>query len=91
MIGRPIILVAHPIVLDEELQRQTRGRSVPVHVALRSRIILLAADWLQNLQLAAELNICGAGGFSRSASAACLKMRPGLAAHHRFSPPPSCR
>ena len=31
--------VAHPIVLDDatrkELQRQTRGRSVPVRVALR--------------------------------------------------------
>lgn len=53
--------VAQPIVLDEatrkELQRQSRGRSVPVRVALRSRIILLAADGLQNLQIAAELNI----------------------------------
>ena len=53
--------VADPIVLDEttrkELQRQTRRRSVPVRVALRSRIVLLAADGLQNLQIAAELNI----------------------------------
>ncbi len=53
--------VADPIVLDEttrkELQRQTRRGSVPVRVALRSRIILLAADGLQNLQIAAELNI----------------------------------
>jgi transposase len=53
--------VAHPIVLDEttrkELQRQTRRGSVPVRVAQRSRIILLAADGLQNLQIAAELNI----------------------------------
>ncbi len=53
--------VADPIVLDEttrkELQRQARRRSVPVRVALRSRIILLAADGLQNLQIAAELNI----------------------------------
>ncbi len=53
--------VADPIVLDEttrkELQRQTRRGLVPVRVALRSRIILLAADGLQNLQIAAELNI----------------------------------
>lgn len=53
--------VADPIILDEttrrELQRQTRRLSVPVRVALRSRIILLAADGLQNLQIAAELNI----------------------------------
>jgi transposase len=53
--------VADPIVLDEttrkELQRQSRRSSIPVRVALRSRIILLAADGLQNLQIAAELNI----------------------------------
>lgn len=33
------------------------GRSVPVRVAQRSRIVLLAADGLQNLQIAAELKI----------------------------------
>ncbi len=53
--------VADPIVLDEttrkELQRLVRRRSVPVRVALRSRIILLAADGLQNLQISGELNI----------------------------------
>ena len=53
--------VARPIVLDEttrkELQRQARGRSVPVRVALRSRIVLLAAEGLQNVQIGAELNI----------------------------------
>lgn len=53
--------VADPLVLDEttrkELQRQARRRSVPVRVALRSRIILLAAEGLQNVQIAAELNI----------------------------------
>lgn len=53
--------VARPIVLDEtthkELQRLARRRSVPVRVALRSRIVLLAADGLQNLQIAAELKI----------------------------------
>ncbi len=53
--------VAQPIMLDEttrgELHRQARGRSVPVRVALRSRIVLLAAEGLQNLQIGAELNI----------------------------------
>jgi transposase len=53
--------IAPPIVLDaatrKELHRQARGRSVPVRAALRSRIVLLAADGLQNLQIAAELNI----------------------------------
>jgi transposase len=55
------VRVAHPVVLDEttrkELQRQARSSSVPVRVALRSRIILLAADGLQNLQIAVELSI----------------------------------
>ena len=53
--------VARPIMLDEttrkELQRLARRRSVPVRVALRSRIILLAAEGLQNLQIAVELKI----------------------------------
>ena len=53
--------VAPPISLDEvtrkQLQQQARGRSVPVRVAMRSRILLLAADGLQNLQIAAELKI----------------------------------
>ena len=53
--------VAQPIVLDEttrkELQRLARRHSVPVRVALRSRIILLAAEGLQNLQIAAELKV----------------------------------
>ncbi len=46
--------VAQPIVLAETtrnaLQRLARRRSVPVRVALRSRIVLLAAEGLQNLQ-----------------------------------------
>ncbi len=41
----------------KELQRLARRRSAPVRVALRSRIILLAAEGLQNLQIAAELKI----------------------------------
>jgi DNA-binding CsgD family transcriptional regulator len=53
--------VAPPIVLDEatrkEPQQQARRRSVPVRLALRSRIVLLAADGSQNLQIGAELKI----------------------------------
>ena len=53
--------VAPSISLDEstrkQLQQQARRRSVPVRVAVRSRIVLLAADGLQNLQIGAELKI----------------------------------
>jgi transposase len=45
--------VAKPIVLNPEirrqLERQARGRSVPVRVALRSRSVLLAAEGKQNI------------------------------------------
>jgi hypothetical protein len=53
--------VAKPIVLEGEIRRkleleqQARGRSTPVRVALRSRIVLLAADGLQNEQIAAQM------------------------------------
>jgi transposase len=53
--------VGRLIALDEktrkELQKQARRRLLPVRVALRSRIVLLAAEGLQNLQIAAQLNI----------------------------------
>jgi transposase len=53
--------VAASILLDEstrrELQRQARRRLVPVRVALRSRIVLMAADGLLNMQIAGELRI----------------------------------
>ena len=53
--------VAAPVALDEatrkQLQQQARRRSVSVRVALRSRIVLLAADGLQNVQIGAELKI----------------------------------
>jgi hypothetical protein len=46
--------VARPIVLTPEsriqLERQARGRSVPMRVAVRSRIVLLAADGKQHKQ-----------------------------------------
>jgi transposase len=51
--------VAMPFVLEAEirwkLEQQARGRSSPVRVALRSRIVLLAADGLQNEQIAAQM------------------------------------
>src|SRR5260370_8056199 len=53
--------VAEPIVLSEEVRRkleqQSRGRSTQARVVLRSRIVLLAAEGLQNKQIAAALNV----------------------------------
>jgi len=53
--------VAQPIVLNEEtrrkLERQSRGRSTQARVVLRSRIVLLAAEGLQNKQIATTLNV----------------------------------
>jgi transposase len=53
--------VAQPIVLNEEtrrkLEQQSRGRSTQARVVLRSRIVLLAAEGLQNKQIAAALNV----------------------------------
>lgn len=53
--------VAQPIVLSEEVRRkleqQSRGRSTQARVVLRSRIVLLAAEGLQNKQIAAALKV----------------------------------
>ena len=53
--------VAEPIVVSEEVRRklehQSRGRSTQARVVLRSRIVLLAAEGLQNKQIAAALNV----------------------------------
>jgi len=53
--------VAQPIVLNEQtrrkLEQQSRGRSTQARVVLRSRIVLLAAEGLQNKQIAATLNV----------------------------------
>ena len=52
--------VAKPIVLEAEIRRkleqQARGRSTPVRVAMRSRIVLLAAEGLQNEQIATRMD-----------------------------------
>ena len=65
--------VARPIGLTPEsrvqLERQARGRSVPMRVALRSRIVLPAADGKQHKQISEELKSargwrrCGEGDF----------------------------
>jgi transposase len=53
--------VAQPIVLDEktrqELQKQARGRSTAARVVLRSRIVLMAGEGLQNKQIAEQLSV----------------------------------
>ena len=53
--------VAEAIVLNPEIRRQlerhARGRSVPVRAALRSRIVLLAAEGKQHKQISEELKI----------------------------------
>lgn len=53
--------VAPPVVVDEsvrrKLEQQARGRSTPARVVMRSRIVLLAAEGLQNNQIAAQLGI----------------------------------
>ena len=53
--------VAQPVVLSEEVRRkleqQSRGRSTAARVVLRSRIVLLASDGLQNKQIARKLQI----------------------------------
>lgn len=53
--------VAPPVVVDEsvrrKLEQQARGRSTPARVVMRSRIVLLAAEGLQNNQIAAQMGI----------------------------------
>jgi hypothetical protein len=58
--------VAQPIVLSEEtrrkLERQSRGVPWQARVVLRSRIVLLAAEGLQNKQIASNSECCPAHG-----------------------------
>jgi DNA-binding NarL/FixJ family response regulator len=53
--------VAQPIVLNEQtrrkLEQQARGRSMAARVVMRSRIVLLASDGLQNKQIARKLKV----------------------------------
>lgn len=53
--------VAPPVVVGEVIRRKleqyARGRSTPARVVMRSRIVLLAADGLQNNEIAAQMGI----------------------------------
>ena len=53
--------VADPIVLEEDVRRkleqQARGRSTAARVVMRSRIVLLASEGLQNKQIAEKLQV----------------------------------
>ena len=53
--------IARPVELDSEqrtvLERCSRARSIPARIVERARIVLRAADGLQDKQIAAELNI----------------------------------
>lgn len=53
--------VAQPVALSEEVRRkleqQSRGRSTQARVVLRSRIVLLAAEGMQNKQIALALEV----------------------------------
>lgn len=53
--------IARPIVVEEDvrqrLEQLARGHSVTPRLAMRSRIVLLAAEGLQNKQIAEELKI----------------------------------
>ena len=81
--------VARPIVLKEDvrrkLERQSRGRSTAARVVLRSRIVLLASDGLQNKQIAEKLGVAPRmvalwrGRFLESGIEGLLKDAPRLA------------
>jgi transposase len=49
--------IALSIETRRQLEKQMRGRSTPVRVAQRSRIVLLAADGKQNKQIAAQMGV----------------------------------
>jgi transposase len=78
--------IAQPIVLEADvrpkLEQQARGRSTAARVVVRSRIVLLAADGLQNKQIAATLNVAPRmvtlwrGRFPAQAGAGLLKDAP---------------
>jgi DNA-binding NarL/FixJ family response regulator len=76
--------VAQQISLDQQSRHNWSDklvRSVAVRVAVRSRIVLLAADGMQNKQIAEQLNIsirmvtCGGAASCRHALPVFWKMR----------------
>ena len=57
--------IAPAVVLSDEirvrLEKLARGRSTPVRIAQRIRIILLAGEGLQNKEITKQANSCGCG------------------------------
>ena len=88
--------IAPPIVIDEttrkELERLSRKRSMASRVVLRSRIVLLAVDGMQNKQIAERLGVSTRmaalwrGRFLVHGIEGLLKDAPGLGAHPRSRP-----
>jgi hypothetical protein len=84
---KPFMRVAPPIVLDDQqrktLEQWARSRSLPMRQVQRARIILMAADGKQDLEIAAAINISNQrwlGGVSASCKVALLvwrRMLPG--------------
>ena len=82
---------AQPVTLNtaqcKQLDRYARGRQVAVRLALRARIVLLAAHGLENKQIAAQLGSrgswwpAGARAFSKAASPALQKTPHGPVVH----------
>ena len=58
---KPRMRVAPPVVLDDQqrktLEQWARSRSLPIRQVQRAKIILLAADGKQDLEIAAAVNI----------------------------------
>jgi hypothetical protein len=72
-----------------ELQRLVRRRTTPVRVTQRCCIVLLAAEGLQNKQIAARMAVArrfGATGSSRSGWKVCFGMRPAPGASRQSRP-----
>ena len=87
-------IAARVILTDEQsaqLEAYARGRRIAARLVLRAKIVLLAAEGKQDLEIAAALGVvartAAAGGlaFSSSASRGWRRMRP-VRAMRRFSP-----
>ena len=78
--------VASAVILSEadrnQLESWVRAQFTPQQVALRSRILLMAADGKQDLEIAGELNV------NRHTPALWRKrfLRQGLAVYGKFNP-----
>ena len=78
--------VAQPLVLKEDVRRKleqlAHGRSIGVRVVVRSRIVPLCADGLENKQIASSLRVAPrmvalwSGRFRELEWTVCSGMRP---------------